>query len=206
LRSLRPPDPRRRRPRCRPLRRGWGAGIACERSQTTRMPAGPTSRARERENASTAAQADAAPPIRRAGVRPGTAVNVTITPEEQHIHPPLASLSFVQTPPPPGTDRPSLDLQLLLVAAANATPASVAARRESRAIRPRLRPQRRGRIRWSRRSRSRWSACRGAARRLGQSSSTAPTAPSSTARPLLSTSSTASLGCVVTRSCKSVIA
>jgi hypothetical protein len=57
------------------------SGIAWERRQTTRTPAGPTSRASERENASTAAHAGAAPPIRRAGIRPGTAVNVTITPE-----------------------------------------------------------------------------------------------------------------------------
>ena len=57
------------------------SGIAWGRRQTTRMPAGPTSRARERENASTAAQAGALPPIRLAGIRPGTAVRVTITPE-----------------------------------------------------------------------------------------------------------------------------
>jgi hypothetical protein len=44
------------------------------------MPAGPSSRARERERASTAAQAGADPPSRLAGIRPGTAVSVTITP------------------------------------------------------------------------------------------------------------------------------
>jgi hypothetical protein len=44
------------------------------------MPAGPASSASERESASTAAQAGAAPPTRGAGSLPGTAVSITITP------------------------------------------------------------------------------------------------------------------------------
>jgi hypothetical protein len=46
------------------------SGIAWERRQTSRTPAGPVSSASERENASTAAQAGPAPPSRRAGRHP----------------------------------------------------------------------------------------------------------------------------------------